>query len=69
MAKIVVFANGKAQQIEASFYLMDLMGYLKLNPKTVLVEHNGRALLKTEWEGRRLEHGDRIEFLRIVAGG
>jgi sulfur carrier protein len=35
----------------------------------VLVEHNGLALRKSEWEGTPLLDGDRIEILRIAAGG
>ena len=35
----------------------------------LLVEHNGHALRKSEWEGTPLRDGDRIEILRISAGG
>jgi len=42
---------------------------LKLSPKMILVEHNNRALLRTEWKGLTLEHGDRLELIRVVAGG
>jgi len=35
----------------------------------VLVERNGEALLRQEWDQRRVEHGDRLEFVRVVAGG
>jgi thiamine biosynthesis protein ThiS len=33
------------------------------------VEHNGLALHSREWPERRLTEGDRIEFIRVVAGG
>jgi sulfur carrier protein len=42
---------------------MDLPGPL------VLVEHNGLALRKSEWEDTSLSDGDRVEILRIAAGG
>ena len=35
----------------------------------VLVEHNGLALRKSEWDGTALRDGDRIEILRVSAGG
>jgi sulfur carrier protein len=35
----------------------------------VLVEHNGDALRREEWPGRSLAEGDRLEIIRIVAGG
>ncbi len=36
---------------------------------TVLVEHNGLALRPAEWTERVLNDGDRIELLRLAAGG
>lgn len=36
---------------------------------TVLVEHNGVALRPAEWNGRAVLDKDRIEMLRIAAGG
>lgn len=36
---------------------------------TVLVEHNGTALRPAEWTERVLKDGDRIELLRLAAGG
>ncbi len=35
----------------------------------VLVEYNGRALFPSEWAGVTLAEGDRLEILRIAAGG
>jgi len=46
--------------------MVDEMG---LPGPLVLVEHNGQALRKSEWEGTPLRDGDRIEILRISAGG
>ena len=42
---------------------------LKLTPAAVLVERNGKALLRQEWAEERVEHGDRLEFVKVVAGG
>jgi thiamine biosynthesis protein ThiS len=33
------------------------------------VEHNGLALHRHEWPKRPLAEGDRIELIRVVAGG
>lgn len=35
----------------------------------VLVEHNGLALRPDEWNTRSITDGDRIELLRVAAGG
>jgi sulfur carrier protein len=40
-----------------------------LPPQSILVEHNGLALHRHEWRERPLAEGDRIEFIRVVAGG
>lgn len=67
--KITLFINGKAQQQNTGITLTDLLTELKLSPKMILVEHNHRALLRTEWDQAKLEHGDRLELIRVVAGG
>ena len=36
---------------------------------TVLVEHNDIALRPDEWSARTIADGDRIELLRLAAGG
>jgi thiamine biosynthesis protein ThiS len=69
MSKITVFLNGKAQQVEPDRKIEGLLTELKLSPKMILVEYNNRALLRQEWETVHLEHGDRLEFIRVVAGG
>ena len=47
----------------------ELVERYQLPPQTVLIEHNGLALHRREWRGRELHEGDRIEVLRVVAGG
>jgi len=69
MSKIVVFVNGKARQIGPGTPLETLVASLQLAPRMVLVEWNGRALLRSEWADVSLQHGDRLEILRVVAGG
>ncbi len=67
--KIVIFANGKARQMDGTISIGQLADSFGLNWKTVLVELNGQALLRNEWPEKKLEHGDRVEFFRVVAGG
>ena len=69
VSKVVVFLNGQARQISDDCSLESLVEGLQLKPKMVLIEYNGRALLRHEWPGIHLEHGDRLEILRVVAGG
>ena len=68
-AKVTIFANGKARRIEPEKTVAEMIRDLKLTPAAVLVERNGRALLRQEWEKEKVEHGDRLEFVKVVAGG
>jgi sulfur carrier protein len=47
----------------------ELIEELALPAPATLVEHNGLALRREEWKARALAEGDRIELVRIVAGG
>jgi sulfur carrier protein len=67
--KITIFANGKARQVDGQTTIGNLSNELKLSRDAVLVECNGSALLRSEWPEQKLEHGDRVEFFRVVAGG
>jgi len=40
-----------------------------LPPQSILVEHNGVVVHLHELPERPLAEGDRIEFVRVVAGG
>ena len=41
----------------------------KLLPRSVVVEHNGEAVSPSEFSKRQLAPGDRLEIVKIVAGG
>lgn len=60
--------NGEARDFAAAD-ISELLTSLGLPPAAVLVEHNGLALRREEWTGHPLRDGDRLEIVRIVAGG
>lgn len=60
--------NGESYSTTASS-LVGLLEELSLPLSTVLVEQNGLALLRHELEKAPLNEGDRIEILKVVAGG
>jgi len=41
----------------------------KLLPRSVVVEHNGEAVAPSEFALRQLQAGDKLEIVKIVAGG
>ena len=65
--KIVL--NGEPHEIARALDIAALIAELGLPAPTLLVEHNGLALRRDEWPQRPLAAGDRVEIVRIVAGG
>ncbi len=61
--------NGESREIEAATNVAQLVAILDLPAPAILVEHNGTALRHDEWLLRTLSENDRIELIRIVAGG
>ena len=60
--------NGQPRDTEAE-HIAALVAELGFAKGTVLVEHNDTALRPDEWHSHTLSNGDRIELLRIAAGG
>ena len=62
-------ANGK--QIQANFpcSLEEFLVNQQLPPRSVVVELNGEAIAPSEFATRYLHAGDRLEIVKIVAGG
>jgi len=60
--------NGKEREVQAT-QVEALVAELGLPLAAALVEHNGTALLRSEWAKTNLQDGDRLEIIRMVAGG
>jgi thiamine biosynthesis protein ThiS len=60
--------NGERQKVEAK-NIRDLVNELGLTPETTLIEHNGTALLRSDWAHTSLTDNDQLEVLRVAAGG
>jgi thiamine biosynthesis protein ThiS len=69
MSNKFVIANG--QQVPASLpcTLEQFLVAQGLLPRSVVVEHNGEAVAPSEFAKRDLRAGDRLEIVKIVAGG
>jgi thiamine biosynthesis protein ThiS len=64
-----VWINGEPADVNGGMNVAGLAAGYGLQPNTVLIEHNATALHQREWAERLLAEGDRIEFVRVVAGG
>jgi sulfur carrier protein len=66
---VKVHVNGECREILRATNVAELIDELGLPAPAILVEHNGLALRREEWSERLLAEGDRIELVRVVAGG
>ena len=64
-----VIANGQRILAELPCTIEAFLLAQKLLPRSVVVEHNGEAVAPSEFSGRQLQAGDRLEIVKIVAGG
>jgi sulfur carrier protein len=65
----IVIANGANVAAELPCTLEQFLRSQNLLPRSVVVEHNGEAVTPSEFAKRELRDGDRLEIVRIVAGG
>ena len=64
-----VIANGQPVTTELPTRLDQFLVAQGLLPRSVVVELNGEPIAPSEFTQRLLAPGDRLEIVRIVAGG
>ena len=64
-----VIANGQPTRVNLPCTLEGFLLEQKLLPRSVVVEHNGEAVAPSEFSQRELRAGDKLEIVKIVAGG
>ena len=64
-----IIANGKPVEADLPCSLEAFLVAQGLLPRSVVVEHNGEAVAPSEFARRPLQGGDRLEIVKIVAGG
>lgn len=69
MLNPIVIANGKAVAADLPCTIEQFLLAQNLLPRSVVVEHNGQAVAPSEFPARRLNAGDKLEIVKIVAGG
>ncbi len=63
-----IIINGKKEDISAQ----SIAAYVSnspLDPKTLVVEHNGQVIVSDQWGDTLLREGDQLELLSFVGGG
>jgi sulfur carrier protein len=64
-----ILLNGETVDTREAKTIAELIQRFQLPPRSVLVEHNGLVVYRQEWAERLIAEGDRVEFVRVVAGG
>ena len=66
---VSLFLTGEPRSGIQAGTVAELVLELDLPGPALLIECNGTALHRSEWDRTPLKDGDRLEFVRIVAGG
>lgn len=66
---ITVTINGRPEQVARDLTVARLLDHLGLTGQPLVIEKNLSVVLKSEWAAAGINAGDRIEFIRVVAGG
>jgi thiamine biosynthesis protein ThiS len=64
-----VIANGRSVAAALPCSLEQFLLAQNLLPRSVVVEHNGEAVAPSQFCTRTVQAGDRLEIVKIVAGG
>ena len=64
-----ITANGQPITAKLPCSIEEFLIAQGLLPRSVVVEHNGEAVAPSEFPKRQLNAGDRLEIVKIVAGG
>jgi len=65
----IIIANGRETAATLPCTIEQFLVGQGLLPRSVVVEHNGEAVAPSEFARRELRAGDRLEVVKIVAGG
>lgn len=66
---IIIKVNGKGWEISPGTNVGDLLSRLKIPPKVCVVEVNGEIIPLRNHRRYYLREGDKVEVIRLMAGG
>ncbi len=66
---MTVLVDGEPCEVRIAETVAALIEELDLPAPALLIELNGLALTRSEWPATPLAEGDRLELLRVTAGG
>lgn len=69
MSEIEVVVNGEPRRLPGPASASDLLQYLGLDPRTVVVELNRKIVRRPQLSETALSDGDTVELVHFVGGG
>jgi thiamine biosynthesis protein ThiS len=69
MKEIAIQVNGETRRLPGPATLADLLRYLDLDPRTVVVELNRQIVRRPDLTETPLADGDAVELVHFVGGG
>jgi thiamine biosynthesis protein ThiS len=69
MSEIEIILNGEPRRVPEPSSLADLLQYLDLDPRTVVVELNRSIVRRANLSTTPLGPGDSVELVHFVGGG
>lgn len=69
MTDLTIIVNGEPRQVPGPATLLDLLGRLGLDPRTVVVELNREIVRRPRLGEVGLAEGDAVELVHFVGGG
>ena len=65
-----IVANGELISLDdLPCSIAQVLAQLNMNPKSVVVELNGQAVVNSQFWFKTVNSGDKMEIVKIVAGG
>jgi thiazole synthase len=68
-AVATIVANGKPEPLGVPCSLTEFLRGRGLDPRQVAVERNGEVVFRSAYDSTPLQDGDRLEIIKVVAGG
>lgn len=69
MKEIQIQLNGEARTIPGELSVEELLRSFDLQPRMIVVEHNGEILRRERYAEVRVGSGDALELVHFVGGG
>ncbi len=66
---IEIVVNGEPRAVPGSLSVLDLLGFLGIDPSRVAVELNRQIVGKAAWSRSRVDAGAAVEIVHFVGGG